>query len=74
MYVDGVKDGTRTRAHCSPSPHFAPSELRGGTATHTEEYFLEQVTIYHAKCAPSVVLSISKDVVGPLFHVLLLHS
>ncbi len=23
MYVDGVKDGTRTRAHCPPSPHFA---------------------------------------------------
>lgn len=52
MYVDGVKDGTRTRAHCSPSPHFAPSELRGGTATH-QNYFLERVMIYHAKCAPS---------------------
>ena len=34
MYVDGVKDGTRTRVQYSPSPHFAPSELRGGTATH----------------------------------------
>ena len=33
MYVDDVKDGMRTRAHCPPSPHFAPSELRGGTAT-----------------------------------------
>lgn len=34
MYVDGVIDGTRTRAQCPPSPHSVPSELRGGTATH----------------------------------------
>lgn len=60
MYVDGVIDGTRTRAQCPPSPHFAPSELRGGAATH-KNYFLEQVSIYHAKCAPSG----AKSVVGP---------
>ncbi len=34
MYVDGVKNSLRTRAHCPPSPHFAPTELRSGTATH----------------------------------------
>ena len=33
MYVDGVKDGTRTRVQYSPSPHSVPSELRGDTAT-----------------------------------------
>jgi len=41
MYVDDVRDSMRTRGHTPPSPHFAPSGLRGGTATQTNTFIPE---------------------------------